>query len=140
MPSDVVRDVPHLDRLPVRTARLWVGMLLAPVSWLVMELFGYYLAARSCEPAHGIPMSGTAYPQTVQALLGLVFVVASVIGLLTALGNWRALRQSGGAEPPEYGRARFMAFGGVLVSALFLLGIVLFGLPALIVNACSQAR
>ncbi len=71
---------------------------------------------------------------------GLLLVIASVIGLLTALGNWRSLRQPQGAEPPEHGRAHFMAFGGLLVSCLFLLGVVMFGLPALIVNACSQAR
>jgi hypothetical protein len=42
--------------------------------------------------------------------------------------------------PTVRGRARFMALAGVVMSSLFVLGIVLFALPPLFVNWCNQAR
>jgi hypothetical protein len=43
-------------------------------------------------------------------------------------------------KPAASGRAHFMAFTGMIASALFLLGIVWFGFPAIVVNACDQVR
>jgi hypothetical protein len=83
-------------------------------------------------------------------------LIAALVGLGLAVGSWRALgpkrvprgareereerERREGNSPPELGRARFMALAGVLVSGLFASGLVLFGVSAFLVNACSQAR
>ncbi len=131
----------RIRKLPVSSKRLWVGVLAAPAGWLLLELVGYYLAARSCEPgASGIPLGGTSNARVTQVAIAIVAIVIALIGLVTAIGNWRALPQPGREPPAELGRAQFMAFVGVLTSVLFLGGIVLFGIPPFLVNACSQAR
>jgi len=132
----------RVEHLPVGSNRLWAGMLTAPAAWVLTEGLGYYLAARSCElGAGGVPLEGTAHPAVTQAILSLVALLASGAGLFVSLGNWRAVRShTAPGDSAEWGRAHFMAFGGVLLSVLFLVGIVLFALPAFIVSPCSQAR
>ena len=131
----------RIERLPVSVKRLWVGVLAAPAAWLVMEMVGYYLAARSCEPGTGgVPLLGTAHPRVTQVIMDGGAVIIALIGLTTAIQCWRALPQPGRDATPELGRARFMALVGVLTSVLFLGGILMFGLPPFFVNACSQAR
>jgi hypothetical protein len=131
----------RIERLPVGLKRLWVGVLAAPVAWLLMEMVGYYLAARSCEPGTGgVPLLGTAHPRVTQVIIDVAAAIVALIGLTTAVRSWRALPQPGREATPELGRAHFMAFVGVLVSVLFFGGILLFGLPPFFVNACSQAR
>lgn len=130
------------NELPVGHKRLWIGVLLAPAAWLLLEVVGYWFAARSCElSVGGVPMAGTAHPAVTHSVLSLAALVAAGAGLAVALGNWRAVRPHTEREgAPSWGRARFMSYGGVLLSVLFGGGIVLFGLPAFLVNACSQAR
>ena len=58
-----------------------------------------------------------------------------------SLSGWRATRESVGADrSAAVGRAYFMSFVGVVGSALFLWGIIMFGISAFALNACSQAR
>lgn len=140
-PDDLrLRDAYHEGRAPVSERRLWIGVLAAPLAWFTMELVGYSVAARGCDPSRGIPILGATSPSVMQVVLTIAFALIAAWGLLTAIGNWRAVGSASGDEPPEWGRAHFMSFGGTLASALFLLGIVLFGLPPFLVNACSQAR
>ena len=132
----------RIRQLPVGLKRLWVGVLAAPMAWVLMGLIGYYLAARSCEPGTaGVPMLGTAHPRVTQVVLDVIALAAGAFGLVVSLGSWRALQPPPGrGSSPEWGRAHFLAFVGVLTSILFLGGILLFGLSPFLVNACSQAR
>ena len=122
--------------------RLWLGLLLAPGVWAFGELAGYYLAARSCEPGPaGVPLRGTAYPAVVHIGLETVAALVAALGVGIALSSWRRLRgECEPGDPPAAGRARFMASTGLVVSVLFLFGILLFGFSAFVVNPCSQAR
>jgi uncharacterized membrane protein YidH (DUF202 family) len=83
-------------------------------------------------------------PSLAQGALALVLLAVAVTGLVLAVGSLRTVRRHRAAadreDMPRATRVRFMAFGGVLVSSLFAVGIVLFALPTLIVSACSQAR
>jgi hypothetical protein len=140
-PSAVTHEE-RIRRLPVGLKRLWLGVLAAPTAWLAMELVGYYLAARSCEPGTpGVPMAGTANPRVTQVVIDVIALIIGIIGLGTAVRCWRALQpQPDRDSSPEWGRAHFMSFVGVLTSVLFLGGILMFGIPPFLVNACSQAR
>ncbi|HEY9226145.1 MAG TPA: hypothetical protein VIP11_05830 [Gemmatimonadaceae bacterium] len=125
----------------VSLSRLWLGLLIAPIVWLGGELLGYYITARACDPTGGIPMQSTSHPAT--AVLGVEIVAAALaaIGFVIALRSWRATRVAGDVTPPvSVGRAHFMAFAGTITSALFFVGILWFGFPAIVVDACNQAR
>lgn len=127
--------------MPVPLRRLWVGVALAPAVWVVGGLVGYYLAARSCEVAHGVPLLGTSRPTLVHVLFELAMAILATIGLITAL---RATRETRHAErpgdAPSLGRAHFMALTGSVVSGLFLFGIVLTGFAGFVVDACRMSR
>jgi hypothetical protein len=118
---------------------LSAGLLIAPLTWLVAELVGYYFAARSCDPVGGVPFMGTAHASTTHLIIeGCAAIIAAVGGAI-ALTNWRATRELGNpGDPPALGRARFMSLTGLVVSGVMLLGIILFGLPGFVVNACGH--
>lgn len=128
--------------VPVGKGRLWLGLVLAPATWLGAELIGYYLAARSCELAPGgVPFAGTAYPRATHLIVQSIAVIIIAVGVAVAAGNWRAT--SGDVRPgdaPAPGRAQFMSFCGVFVGLLSLFGVLLFDVSGLFVNVCSQAR
>lgn len=125
--------------VPLR--RLWIGVALAPAVWVVGGLAGYYLAARSCEPARGVPLPGTSRPTLVHIAFELAMAVVATIGLLTALGAMRETRHvERPGDAPAPGRAHFMALTGTVVSGLFLFGIVLMGFAGLVVDACRMGR
>jgi hypothetical protein len=74
-------------------------------------------------------------------VIEIVAACVAALGLLIAARSWRATRFDGdAAKPAASGRAHFMAFTGMIASALFFIGIVWLGFPAIVVNACNQAR
>ena len=122
--------------------RLWLGVILAPGVWVLSELVGYYVAARSCERGPtGVPLPGATHVIAAHTVIVVIAAIIAAIGLIIAAGNWRATRESVDSDrSAAVGRAHFMSFVGVVGSGLFLWGIILFGISAPALNACSQAR
>lgn len=131
---------PH-DPPPVANGRLWAGVVLAPAAWSVAELVGYFLVARACDRGAGNAGGPAA---VMQAVLVVALVVVGIVGLAIAVSNWRRLGEPretrGPASPAVWGRAQFMALGGVIASSLFVLGMVLFALGPLLGNGCNEVR
>ena len=126
------------EAVPVTTARLWAGLLLAPSAWLVAELLGYFLASRACDRGAA---STIAHAGVTQDVIAVVLALIAVAGLVIASGNARHVTEpSRPTEPAARGRAHFMALAGVVASALFTLGILFFALPPLLINICSEVR
>ncbi|HTI63445.1 MAG TPA: hypothetical protein VL524_08035 [Gemmatimonadaceae bacterium] len=150
-----------IDRLgaaPIPRSRLWRGLYLAPLAWAVAFAIGYVLVSRSCEGDNGMHARGIPGFRWIDLGVAVVMACVAAVGLLTALGSLREARQrpapddrelevSAGAIDPEargttpwWGRERFMARAGVIGSSLFLAGTLLFVIPPLVLNVCSQAR
>jgi len=138
---------------------MWAGLVVAPSAWALTGLLGYLLVSRSCEPGvNGLHFIGFRNPALWLVVLGVVMAIATAAALWASLGAWRAvertrppgdaeLERAAGAEDPSahgtapaYGRTHFLSFAGLLAASLFLLGIVLFAYPALVLNACTQAH
>jgi hypothetical protein len=135
-------------------ARLWIGIALAPAAWTIAELAGYALVARGCAAGpHGTV--GVLRPDVVMVVVTVAAALGAVGGLYVAWSSWRSVeagrpvsdrRTEVTSEPwaqgtaPDWGRSRFMARAGLLSSALFLGGIVLFGIPPVLVNTCNAVR
>jgi hypothetical protein len=127
---------------PVRTvtpAALWFGLFGAPVVWCLQLLASYALVAHGCYP--------DAEPMTIPVVPGLRTLVlgtgaaALAVALLaggSAWRSWRATRHEREAllEAGE-GRTRFMALAGMLLSAVFVLGIVMNVVPLLLLRPCG---
>ena len=131
---------------------------MAPLAWGIALGIGYVLVARSCEGDNGMHARGIPGYRWIDLSVAIVMACVAAYGLVTALGSLRAAKQrrapndrelevSAGAIDPEarsevpwWGRELFMARAGVIGSSLFLAGTLLFVIPPLVVNVCSQAH
>jgi hypothetical protein len=121
---------------PPRQKYWWLGVLSAPAAWTFVEGLGYVVSARQC-PA-GLA-TNTLQVRVTQLVICAVGLIVSLNGLRIALAEHRALAASAPSGAAIDGRRRFMATSGVLVSVLFIGGIVLFALSALFLDVCERA-
>lgn len=112
-----------------------MGILAAPTAWVVAEGVGYVVVSRLCDPRLGMARLSTVRIINV-IICGVCFAVAAA-GLIAALANYRTLHREAALND---NRATFMTVTGIFGSAVFVAAIVLFAMPALIVNVCDQAR
>jgi hypothetical protein len=120
---------------PTRRLVLWFGLLAAPVAWTWQLWLGYGAAEAACAPGtRGGPLGGSSTP----AIL-VVTAAAGVLALLGLLTAVHARRQLGDVDRSTTagGRAAFMAAGGIAVSALFLVLILLGAVPLLALDPCD---
>ena len=124
----------------VSTGVLWFGIFGAPAAWALQMIVNYGLVSHFC-----FPNTMPRRTPTFDALRGTAIAVSVVVlvlvllALATALRSWRATRHGHDAEHHELlevgeGRARFMAFAGILLSAVFLFAVLMNAVP-LVTNA-----
>lgn len=127
----------------VARAALWFGLFGAPLVWSLQLLVNYALVAHACYPRsepRATPVFGGLWTFT---------LVASLVALAVALGaggtawrSWRISRHEHRGDAGESlevgeGRTRFMALAGMLMSGIFLLGIVMAAIPLFLVTPCE---
>jgi len=124
-------------------ARLFAGMVLAPLAWALEVLIGYSLAAHACYPTDVALAAPTwsnlrAVVEGVSIALWLLLFVGAAI----AWSNWKATRPQSNVEPHRIvqsgdGRPRFMALCGVVVSGLFAVVLLFTSVGILWVPSCG---
>jgi hypothetical protein len=101
---------------------LWTGVLLGPIAWSISLVALFWLTHPVCQGArHG--------------LLWVTGGVCAVIGGVTLLGAWIALRRIGHAREST-GIAPFMVRMALAVSAIFTLVILLSVVPIGLLTPC----
>lgn len=124
MTVDSRTDVP--DARQIRA--LWVGLLLAPIAFLVNLEAAYALVPTACSSHQEIPVH----------LVHLACLLLALYGLVTAWRGWKVL---GATWPSEEGdslaRSRFLAGTGLLVSAMFVLVILAQWIPSFMLDPCQ---
>lgn len=129
-------------RAPVGVWALWIGLFGAPAAWSFQMLVSYPFLAHSCYPAEAPraqPLWEWAWPLAI--VLSVVALAAGLAAGWVALRSWRATQQPIGLateilDRVDSPRARFMAFSGVFVSAVFILGIIFGGLGVILLTPC----
>ena len=122
---------------------LWFGLFGAPVAWSLQLLASYALVAHGCYP-DSEPMTMPVVPGLRTLVLG-TGVTALVVALLAGGSAWRSWRATQHEHESRHealleageGRRRFMALAGMLLSAVFLLGIVMNIVPLLMLRPCG---
>jgi hypothetical protein len=109
--------------------RLWLGIVLAPLAWLVYLQTAYALVPLACRR----PTAG---------MIGLpvIAVVAVALGAAAALTAWRSWRRIGAMPSPPptpTARAHFMALTGLGTSAFFLLVLIAGIVPLFFLPPCQ---
>ena len=122
-------------RTPARIeARVWFGILAAPVAWTIEHVFGYGLSEAACDPGGGASTAGFHVGAAVLSGAGALVALA---GLVAAISVLRATRSH--EEPPPGGRLRLLAAMGVTVSSLLVVLMLMSGAGALAVDGCAIA-
>lgn len=116
---------------------LWFGLLAPPLAWLAQVVVAPDLAEIICYPGAEASGRGEVFGIAVDDLLiavnGFLTVIA-LAGLGASLRCWRRLRKTPDATPGR--RGTWMALGGILVSALFGLSIVVGFIPLVMLEPC----
>jgi hypothetical protein len=127
MASSTLRRASHDPR---RVAALTAGVLAGPLVWLTLLEVNYVLTYVACEQRH-------------DWMLHLASAVALALVVLAGLGAWRA-RTTGPTEAPTFNqdetselRARFLAYGGALMCAYFIVVIIATEIPVIVYQPCQ---
>jgi hypothetical protein len=127
----------------INPVRLLAGFLAGPVLWSLHLLISEILVSASCSQGQSGFMRFTIGPfagwQLVLLLVTVAFVLLIVAANLIALGSWRRSEDpegitgiAGGAP----GRSSWLSLAGILLSTLFLIGILAGGIPAIWLSGC----
>jgi hypothetical protein len=123
----------------VAPAVLWFGLFGAPVAWSLQLLASYALVAHGCYP-DAEPITMPVVPGLMPLVLG-TGAAALAVALLAGGVAWRSWRATQGEHEALLevgaGRVRFMALAGILLSAVFVLGIVMNTVPLLLLRPCG---
>jgi hypothetical protein len=110
---------------------LWFGLFGAPAAWALQLMASYALTAHACFPGAtplASPAAGGSW--TAALLVGVAALAASLAAGATAWGSWRSTHVG-----PER-RTRFMALAGLLLSGIFLLGVLMNAIPLFLAPSC----
>jgi len=143
------RDVTTLPAHPaparhvVPKWRLWFGLFGGPAAWSLQEIADYALNAHSCFP-RDVPLADPTF-DPVRVVTAVVVVVAlgvAAASLWVAYQAWRSTRNGAGRDDHHVlevgeGRARFMAFSGVLLSSIFAFAVLMNGIPIATLPPCA---
>ena len=114
-------------------ARLWFGVLGAPLAWVAQFLIGYSLGLAACGAAGrkwGLSVDGWTLAAT-----GAGAAVAA-LATASAMQVYRATRAAG-SEPPG-ARIHFLSMIGLTIAPLFLAIILMGGVGAIVLDNCRQ--
>ncbi len=124
-----------------RSVLLWFGVLGSPLAWVGHLGVNYSLEEwfACSESAHDKGEILGVGVKTISVVFNSAMVAVAVVSGLIALRCWRKLQAADGDENGDerLERARWMAFAGIVETALFL-GIILLGyLPSLMLDVCE---
>lgn len=121
---DIARHIAPPDRREL--TRLWGGLLIPPIAWLIDLQISYAIAGWVCE-------TGRHWIIDVTTLITLLITLAA--GALS-LGTWRMIEPAADDADPRSGRTRLMAIGGMVNAAFFALVIVATAIPNFMLRSC----
>jgi hypothetical protein len=122
--ADPRTDVPDAPEI----RNLWIGVLLAPIVFLIDLELAYALVPTACSTRSRLPVH----------LVHLACLLLVLFGWAIA---WRCWKATGATWPVEEGgplaRSRFMAGLGLLLSGFIALVIVAMWIPSFILDPCQ---
>ena len=121
-----------------RSWLLWYGVLGAPIVWACQLLLDYGLdEAVACAP--GNRTHGLFFNTSIDVVVQIVNVVATVLGVLAFVVSYRCYRKLRTDDNTVSNRARWMATAGMFDSALFLMLIIAKFVPVFFLHQCQGA-
>jgi hypothetical protein len=141
-PAQSAHPAPRRGIVPLPA--LWFGIFGAPAAWALQTIVDYGLVSHFCFPGDAPVRSPTfGALRLTGAVVSAVALVVVLLAMLTAIRSWSATRHGHEAEHHELlevgeGRARFMAFAGVLLGGVFLFAVLMNALPLITNTMCME--
>jgi hypothetical protein len=107
--------------------RLWFSIFAPAIAWIVAQQASFLLTPWICATGH----RWVLYLVTGSASL------AAIAGAVTAWKSWNDLSADREGSDPARTRRRFLAAGGLLLGAFFLMAILAFAIPGLVHRPCD---
>jgi len=121
---------------------LWFGVSAGAAAWAIHGLTCVMISSQACQ--NGTGAWGPLSEGDVRLLLGgitLGFLGVAFAGFASSYRNWRRLSVERKLVHAEArGREQFMAFIGMVVGIVFIVGICWAGLPLALLNVCVKMR
>jgi hypothetical protein len=128
-------EISTLHPADVPPGRLWTGVLLAPAAWITQGSLGWYFGYQACA---GLGVAGA---RTALMVLSLVCLGFALVGGWVAWSSWGlTATERHPLDVKGWDRVEYMAAGGVLISSIFVIGIVWGGLSPVLLNECGGMR
>jgi hypothetical protein len=115
---------------------LWWGICAAPVAWSLDELASLYVHESACNVFRSPHVLGLPATTVVLAVIGFLTGAVAMSGVVIAWTSRTELGQDTGEGATVPDQRRFMAHAGVILSGVFLFGIVLRVLTTFIIPPC----
>ena len=126
--TDRTDPAEHASLPDAETVLLWIGVLAGPVVALGQEVASYFLVPDACARQTSMFVHAAH----------LVAIVVIAAGLVVCRRAWaRTGRAYPGELPDPTHRAAFLAFGGMVANAFFILIVAGQWLAAFILSPCS---
>ena len=128
----------------VNPVPLIVGLFAGPILWSLHILVSEIVISSACAAQPSgfarLTAAGVGGRQVALLAVSLVFIIATAAVDLLAIRCWRQTRvgiEVTGVSGGAVGRSGWMALAGVLLSSLFLIGILLGALPLFWLSGCG---
>ncbi|MFM0436081.1 hypothetical protein PQQ84_06460 [Paraburkholderia strydomiana] len=143
--QDAGRRSDRLNPYPRRGGALMMlfGLLGAAAAWGLQTEVGETLAAQACYPhRRALPAPQWSWLMPALNAMSIVALLVGIAGVWVAWRSWRIARPDPAASVSDTtaGRTGFLAMAGLILSVLFLVGLVTAGLAVLLVSPCSAWR
>ncbi len=136
VPPGHVRTV---SRLP-----LLIGFFVGPIAWSLHEIVSEFVVADACSSGNGgfsnFMLLGVSGWRLVLLLVTGFFALLALGADLVAYRAWKGSRvgtRLTGAAGGAAGRSGWMSMAGILMSSIFLIGIIIAGIPIFWLSGCS---
>lgn len=120
------------------TGRLWFGLLGGAVAWVAHLLVSYLLVEITCAPSSlGFTLLGFSGSAVMLLALTLLTVLIALAAALVAYQDWRRFKRSARDAQMLRSSGTDLSLIGFLLSGLFVLIILIEGLPIFFLRACG---
>jgi hypothetical protein len=117
----------HNSHEPVSTAALWWGILIGPTAWALDQGISYAIDQHACSTGH-------FYLLHLASAAGFLLALTGVLVASRLLASVREGHDEGGS-PRD--RSWFMAWLGILMSAVFAMTIVALAVTKIVLSPCD---
>ncbi len=129
------------ESTPADQPRLWFGFAGATVAWIGLFIIDLLLAWKMCrELPNGIDVVAQGWLIYLMAAVTLLMLAITITAGVVSFRTFRRFSNASLAQAEANGREEFMGLGGMFISFALGIGIILLGIPFLIITICTRAR